>query len=85
MKRYGRLAQLVEHSLDVRRVSGSIPLSSTKNPYLNSCLTAEKVRIRIFYCPKAAFTPQASELNQYASATACCLAFPNGCGIIYMR
>ena len=26
----GRLAQLVEHSLDVRRVSGSSPLSSTK-------------------------------------------------------
>ena len=26
---YGRLAQLVEHSLDVRRVSGSSPLSST--------------------------------------------------------
>ena len=28
---YGRLAQLVEHSLDVRRVSGSSPLTSTKN------------------------------------------------------
>ena len=27
---FGRLAQLVEHSLDVRRVSGSSPLSSTK-------------------------------------------------------
>ena len=27
---YGRLAQLVEHSLDVRRVSGSSPLTSTK-------------------------------------------------------
>ena len=27
--RYGRLAQLVEHSLDVRRVSGSSPLTST--------------------------------------------------------
>ncbi len=27
---YGRLAQLVEHPLDVRRVSGSSPLSSTK-------------------------------------------------------
>ena len=26
----GRLAQLVEHSLDVRRVSGSSPLSSTR-------------------------------------------------------
>ena len=26
----GRLAQLVEHSLDVRRVSGSSPLTSTK-------------------------------------------------------
>ena len=26
---YGRLAQLVEHPLDVRRVSGSSPLSST--------------------------------------------------------
>ena len=26
----GRLAQLVEHALDVRRVSGSSPLSSTK-------------------------------------------------------
>lgn len=26
---YGRLAQLVEHALDVRRVSGSSPLSST--------------------------------------------------------
>ena len=25
----GRLAQLVEHALDVRRVSGSSPLSST--------------------------------------------------------
>ena len=25
----GRLAQLVEHSLDVRRVSGSSPLTST--------------------------------------------------------
>ena len=25
----GRLAQLVEHSLDVRMVSGSIPLAST--------------------------------------------------------
>ena len=29
-RRYGRLAQLVEHSLDVRRVSGSSPLTSTK-------------------------------------------------------
>lgn len=29
---YGRLAQLVEHSLDVRRVSGSSPLTSTKSP-----------------------------------------------------
>ena len=28
---YGRLAQLVEHSLDVRVVSGSSPLTSTKN------------------------------------------------------
>ena len=28
--RNGRLAQLVEHPLDVRRVSGSSPLSSTK-------------------------------------------------------
>ena len=27
----GRLAQLVEHALDVRRVSGSSPLSSTIN------------------------------------------------------
>ena len=27
---YGRLAQLVEHLLDVQRVSGSIPLASTK-------------------------------------------------------
>lgn len=27
----GRLAQLVEHALDVRRVSGSSPLSSTRN------------------------------------------------------
>ena len=27
---YGRLAQLVEHLLDVQRVSGSIPLSSTR-------------------------------------------------------
>ena len=27
---FGRLAQLVEHSLDVRRVSGSSPLMSTK-------------------------------------------------------
>ena len=26
---FGRLAQLVEHALDVRRVSGSSPLSST--------------------------------------------------------
>ncbi len=26
---YGRLAQLVEHPLDVRMVSGSIPLAST--------------------------------------------------------
>ena len=30
---YGRLAQLVEHLLDVQRVSGSIPLASTtKSP-----------------------------------------------------
>ena len=29
-KEYGRLAQLVEHSLDVRVVSGSNPLASTK-------------------------------------------------------
>ena len=28
-QRQGRLAQLVEHSLDVRRVSGSSPLTST--------------------------------------------------------
>lgn len=27
---FGRLAQLVEHLLDVQRVSGSIPLASTK-------------------------------------------------------
>ena len=31
-KARGRLAQLVEHSLDVRRVSGSSPLTSTKSP-----------------------------------------------------
>ena len=31
---YGRLAQLVEHSLDVRRVSGSSPLMSTKESRL---------------------------------------------------
>ena len=30
----GRLAQLVEHSLDVRRVSGSSPLTSTIYDYL---------------------------------------------------
>ena len=29
-RKKGRLAQLVEHSLDVRRVSGSSPLTSTK-------------------------------------------------------
>ena len=29
---FGRLAQLVEHALDVRRVSGSSPLSSTIFP-----------------------------------------------------
>ena len=28
--KYGQLAQLVEHSLDVRRVSGSSPLLSTR-------------------------------------------------------
>ena len=32
----GRLAQLVEHSLDVRRVSGSSPLTSTKKPRMNT-------------------------------------------------
>ena len=30
---FGRLAQLVEHALDVRRVSGSSPLSSTKKEH----------------------------------------------------
>ena len=32
----GRLAQLVEHSLDVRRVSGSSPLTSTRQAAGNS-------------------------------------------------
>ena len=36
---YGRLAQLVEHSLDVRRVSGSSPLTSTnKKRQAMACL-----------------------------------------------
>ena len=30
-KKHGRLAQLVEHLLDVQRVSGSSPLSSTNS------------------------------------------------------
>lgn len=32
----GHLAQLVEHALDVRRVSGSSPLTSTKFIYRRS-------------------------------------------------
>ncbi len=29
---FGRLAQLVEHPLDVREVTGSSPVSSTRSP-----------------------------------------------------
>ena len=35
---HGRLAQLVEHALDVRRVSGSSPLSSTTKTRFAPCL-----------------------------------------------
>ena len=50
--KYGRLAQLVEHSLDVRRVSGSSPLTSTnkkvsfvyqtKETFLSDAFLAER-------------------------------------------
>ena len=42
----GRLAQLVEHALDVRRVSGSSPLSSTI--YEKSELLHNRKCVRIF-------------------------------------
>ena len=42
----GRLAQLVEHSLDVRRVSGSSPLTSTTME--KSELNANRQWVRIF-------------------------------------
>ena len=33
---FGRLAQLVEHPLDVREVTGSSPVSSTRKPTCES-------------------------------------------------
>ena len=45
----GRLAQLVEHALDVRRVSGSSPLSSTTYKKSELILHWECVRIFHFY------------------------------------
>ena len=41
---YGRLAQLVEHSLDVRRVSGSSPLTSTSLIGLNTATIQKYIR-----------------------------------------
>ena len=45
----GRLAQLVEHALDVRRVSGSSPLSSTIYEKSELIPNRECVRIFCFY------------------------------------
>ena len=46
-KKRGRLAQLVEHLLDVQRVSGSSPLSSTRKKTSVGCLFSV-----IFACGK---------------------------------
>lgn len=43
-KIFGRLAQLVEHLLDVQVVSGSIPLTSTRIGEQKRC-TRKKLRI----------------------------------------
>ena len=45
----GRLAQLVEHSLDVRRVSGSSPLSSTIHEKSELSAGGPGVRISCLY------------------------------------
>ena len=55
MKRYGRLAQLVEHSLDVRRVSGSIPLSSTKKSLFELLPDGRKGSDKDFLLPQSSF------------------------------
>ena len=42
-QRFGHLAQLVEHPLDVRKVSGSSPLMSTKTPGFETFFVFENV------------------------------------------
>ena len=46
---YGRLAQLVEHLLDVQEVTGSSPVPSTKQFVLKPDSLRERVRVRFLF------------------------------------
>ena len=46
---YGRLAQLVEHLLDVQEVTGSSPVPSTKQFVLEPDSLRERVRVRFLF------------------------------------
>ena len=46
---YGRLAQLVEHLLDVQEVTGSSPVPSTKQFVLEPDSLRKRVRVRFLF------------------------------------
>ena len=52
---YGRLAQLVEHLLDVQEVTGSSPVPSTKQFVLEPGFLRKRVRVRFFVYRRFAF------------------------------
>ena len=51
---YGRLAQLVEHLLDVQEVTGSSPVPSTKQFVLEPDSLRERVRVRFLFIGSSA-------------------------------
>ena len=55
--KYGRLAQLVEHLLDVQEVTGSSPVPSTTNPQTN--------RFGDFFNGVVVFEAKTDELEQH--------------------
>jgi hypothetical protein len=71
--RHGRLAQLVEHSLDVRRVSGSSPLSSTRK----KCIAILFLRgIAMHFIMQIIIDPQADPQHSQNLIFCACLALP---------
>ena len=51
---YGRLAQLVEHLLDVQEVTGSSPVPSTKQFVLEPDSLRKRVRVRFLFIGSSA-------------------------------